>query len=91
MTAPGNQHCLGIHILSHWLDGKGIRSQILERADSATLLEMLPGSGTQVLGISLALPEQRDRAEELIQSLRIHLGAECPLILASGNAVKRVR
>lgn len=88
MNARGNDHNLGIRILSLWLQSKGIRSRNLHPPPSPeTLFELAAETRPQAILISLALEKQKAYVDSIAQKMKA-LPHPQPTVIVGGYAIK---
>jgi methanogenic corrinoid protein MtbC1 len=89
MNAPGNRHTLAIRIVALWLESQRISSQIADgEVGSELLLAQLASTRPQFLFISMALVEQRDGVEAIVERILTWPKPLQPRIIVGGYAVK---
>ncbi len=88
MNARGNNHTLGIRILSLWLQSKGIRSRILHPPPSPkTLFQLATETRPQAILISIALERQKTYASIIARQMEA-LRQPRPTLIIGGYAIK---
>lgn len=88
--APGNQHSLGLRMVSDAFEVAGWEVQFLGAdVPARDLLAQLGQWQPELLGLSLSLPGQIRPACSLVDQLRGELGTQCPAILAGGIATNQ--
>ena len=88
MNARGNNHSLGIRILSLWLQSKGIRSRNLHPPPSPeTLFQIATETRPQAILISLALERQKAYVYNIARKMEA-LPRPTPTLIVGGYAIK---
>jgi methanogenic corrinoid protein MtbC1 len=88
---PGNQHCLGLRVVSDALEADGWQVQYLGAdVPEAALLAQIRAWRPQWLALSLSMPQQLPVSRNMIVKLKAELGGECPRIMVGGLAVNSV-
>lgn len=88
--APGNQHSLGLRMVSDAFEVAGWEVQFLGAdVPGKDLLAQVAQWRPELLGLSLSLPGQIKPARALVDQLRAELGTQCPAILAGGLATNQ--
>ncbi len=89
INAPGNTHTLGGRILGLWLASKGIKARaIASPLDMETLVALISGTKPKFLLISVALAEQVNGVEAIVQRIETLPSRNRPKIIIGGHAVK---
>ncbi len=90
MNAPDNRHTLGMHVLRLWLLAKGLHGRVLDPSprpeEVAALVQDLQ---PRLLLISIAMAEQAQGVQPIVERVRALPGPCRIRIVAGGNAVKR--
>jgi methanogenic corrinoid protein MtbC1 len=87
-NVPGNEHSLGIRILSLWLQSKGIQTREFHTPPSAQeLMELVAESTPSAILISLALKTQLTNLYDIAQRIE-GLPNPRPVLIVGGYAVK---
>lgn len=88
--APGNQHSLGLRMVSDAFEVAGWEVQFLGAdVPGKDLLAQVGQWQPELLGLSLSLPGQIRPARMLVEQLHAELGTRCPAILAGGIATNQ--
>lgn len=88
--APGNQHSLGLRMVSDAFEVAGWEVQFLGAdVPGKDLLAQIDSWQPELLGLSLSLPSQVKPARRLVEQLRAELGTRCPSILTGGIATNQ--
>lgn len=87
---PGNQHSLGLRMVSDTFEVAGWEVQFLGAdVPGKDLLAQVGQWRPELLGLSLSLPGQIRPARTLVEQLRAEFGTQCPAILAGGIATNQ--
>jgi len=88
INAPGNRHNLSIRILALWLESQRIKARIADsELGSETLVAQL-ATRPKLLLISMALTEQSEGVEEIVNRILAWPKLLQPRIIVGGYAVK---
>lgn len=89
MNARGNDHILGVRILSLWLQSKGIKTRHLDPPPVAEMLfELATQTKPQAILVSLALEYQKEYIYSIAQMIERLLHPR-PTLIVGGYAVKQ--
>jgi hypothetical protein len=89
MSAPGNQHRLGVRVLTLWLASHGVRAWVADPAEGLdALVELVRHVNARLLLLSVALAEQRPAVVAVARAISSIPENLRPKIIVGGNAVK---
>ncbi len=87
-NVEGNHHALGLRMISDAFETAGWTSHFLGAdVPERSLVEQVDTLRPDLLGLSVALPQQLVTARRIIGGLRAEMGQSCPVILLGGRAI----
>jgi len=89
MNTPGNHHLLALRILSLWLSGEGVRTDVIGPGEGLDdIVALVSRVRPRLVLISIALPEQRQAVLDVVTALAALPQSSRPTVFVGGYAVK---
>ena len=89
MNAPGNHHVLALRILSLWLSGQDVRSEVVGPDEGLDdIVALVSRVRPRLVLISIALPEQRQAVVDVVTAIAALPQSSRPTVFVGGYAVK---